>query len=113
MLSAGRYLLGAVDLTLIATFAWLGATAVRRRFVPKLDAVTTALATAVLALVGLLWTAELLGSFGWFEAGPYLIVVIALGAGLRLGLGGPVGVPPTQRRLVFRTDHSARAPHSK
>ncbi len=93
MLSAGRYLLGAVDLILIAGFAWLGASAVRRRLVPKLDGVTAALATAVLALAGLLWTAEILGSFGWFTAVPYLAVVVALGLGLRLGLGGPLGGP--------------------
>jgi len=93
MLGAGRYLLGAVDLALIATFAGLGATAVRRCLVPKLDGATASLATAVLALAGLLWVAELLGSFGWFEAVPYLTVVIALGAGLRLGLGGPLGGP--------------------
>jgi hypothetical protein len=93
MLSAGRYLLGAIDLTLIATFACLGATAVRQRVVPKLDGITAGLATAVLALAGLLWTAELLGSFGWFTAIPYSVLVVALGAGLRLGLGGPLGGP--------------------
>jgi len=93
MLSAGRYLLGAVDLALVAGFACLGASVVRQRLVPKLDGITAGLATAVLALAGLLWTAELLGSFGWFTAIPYLVVVVALGVALRLGLGGPLGGP--------------------
>jgi hypothetical protein len=93
MLGVGRYLLGAIDLVLIIGFAWLGATAVRRRLVPALDGITAALATSVLALAGLLWTAELLGSFGWFTAIPYSALVVALGAGLRLGLGGPRGGP--------------------
>ncbi len=93
MLGVGRYLLGVVDLTLIIAFAWLGAAAVRQRVAPKLDGATAALATAVLALAGLLWTAELLGSFGWFTAVPYIAVVIALGAGLRLALRGPWGGP--------------------
>jgi len=93
MLSVGRYLLGAVDLVLIIGFAWLGATSVRRRLAPELDGVTAVLATTVLALAGLLWTAELLGSFGWFQVWPYSLAVIALCAGLRLGLGGPRGGP--------------------
>ena len=50
MLSAGRYLLGAVDLALLIGFAWLGATAVRRRLVPDLDGAAAPLATAVLAI---------------------------------------------------------------
>ncbi|HWA54498.1 MAG TPA: hypothetical protein VG816_10035, partial [Solirubrobacterales bacterium] len=93
MLSAGRYLLGAIDLALIVGFACLGAAAVRRRVVPELDGITAGLATTVLALAGLLWTAELLGSFGWLMVWPYSLTVIAIGAGIRLGLGGPKGGP--------------------
>jgi hypothetical protein len=93
MLSAGRYLLGAVDLTLIAAFAWLGATTVRQRLVPKLNGITAGLATAVLALAGLLWTAEILGSFGWFTAVPYLVAVVIAGLGLRVLVRGRWGRP--------------------
>jgi len=93
MLGVGRYLLGVADLALIVGFAWLGATAVRRRLAAELDGVAAQLSTAILGLTGLLWVAELLGSFGWFQAIPYLAVVVSLGAGLRLGLGGPWGGP--------------------
>jgi hypothetical protein len=113
MLSVGRYLLGAVDLLLIATFAWLGATAVRRRLVPELNGPTAALATVVLALAGLLWTAELLGSFGWFETVPYLAFVIALGAGLRLGLGGPLGGPSDAAASRFSHSPLSESPSLK
>ena len=49
------------------------------------------LATALLAIAGLLWVAELLGAVGWFKAGPYLAAVVVVGAGLRLVVGRTVG----------------------
>jgi len=98
MLSVGRYLLGAADLVLIVGFAWLGAMAVRRRLVPELDGVTAGLATSVLALAGLLWVAELLGSFGWFEVWPYSLTVIGIGAATWWLAGKPAPFPGGIRR---------------
>jgi hypothetical protein len=91
MLGAGRYLLGVAELGLIVGFAWLGAASVRRRLVPELSGVPAQLATAVLTIAGLLWIAEVLGTFGWFKAGAYLVSVIAVGAGLWLLVGGRRG----------------------
>src|SRR6185295_4852793 len=93
MLSAGRYLLGAVDLVLIVGFAWLGATAARHRLVPELDGMAAGLATVVLGLAALLWRAGLLGSFGWFRAWPYSLAVIVIAVVLRACLGGRQGGP--------------------
>ena len=93
MLSAGRYLLGVVELGVLVGFAWLGAASVRRRFVSELSGLTAGLATVLLAIAGLLWIAEVLGTFGWFKAGPYLAAVVVVGAGLRLVVGGPWGRP--------------------
>ncbi len=93
MLGVGRYLLGVAELGVLVGFAWLGAASVRRRLVPELDGLVGQLATALLAIAGLLWVAELLGAFGWFKAGPYLAAVIVVGAGFRLGLGGRWGGP--------------------
>ncbi len=89
MLGAGRYLLGVAELGVLVGFAWLGAGAVRRRLVPRLDGPVAKLATALLAIAGLLWVAEVLGIFGWFKVGPYLAAVVVVGAGLRLLVGGP------------------------
>ena len=61
MLDLGAYLLGTVALALLATSAWLGATAVRRRLLPEFDGAPAHLATSVLALALLIWVAELLG----------------------------------------------------
>ncbi len=93
MLGAGRYLLGVAELGVLVGFAWLGAVSVRKRLVPELSGPTAGLATALLAIAGLLWIAELLGTFGWFKVGPYLAAVVVVGAGLRLVVGGPWGRP--------------------
>jgi hypothetical protein len=102
MLGVGRYLLGVAELGLIVGFAWLGAASVRRRVVSELDGLAAQLATALLAIGGLLWVAELLGTFGWFEAGPYLAVVIVVGLGLWTLVGGRGGRPrrPSPAALI-------------
>jgi hypothetical protein len=93
MLDLGRYLLGVAEILLLVGFAWVGAVAIRRKLVAGFDGITAHLATSVVALALLLWTAELLGSFGTFEAAPYLAVVIGVGLGIRLVVGGGWGRP--------------------
>ncbi len=93
MLGVGRYLLGVAELGLIVGFAWLGAVSVRRRLVSELSGAPGQLATAVLAIAGLLWVAEVLGTFGGFKAGPYVAAVIVVGAGFWALVGGRRGGP--------------------
>jgi hypothetical protein len=93
MLGPGRYLLGVAELGLIVGFAWLGAASVRRRLVPELDGLVAQLVTALLAIAGLLWIAEGLGTLGWFKVGPYLTVVVVVGLGLWALVGGRRGRP--------------------
>ncbi len=97
MLGVGRYLLGVVELGVLVGFAWLGATSVRRRLVPRLDGLVAQLATALLAIAGLLWVAEVLGAFGWFKAGPYLAAVVVVGGGI-----GVLGRGSWRRRSARR-----------
>ena len=61
MLDFGDYLLGTLALALLATSAWLGATAARRRLLPDFDGAPAHLATSVLALALLILVAEALG----------------------------------------------------
>jgi hypothetical protein len=75
VLGPGRYLLGVVEILLLVGFAGLGATALRRRLLPRFEGAPALLATAVLALALLIWPAELLGTIGAFEALPYLLLV--------------------------------------
>jgi hypothetical protein len=92
MLGPGRYLLGVVEIALLVAGAWLGASTLRRRLLPRFFGAPAHLATGVLALALLTLVAELLGTLGFFEALPYLLVVVALGISLRIGLAGP-GAP--------------------
>jgi len=91
MLDLPRYLLGVVELALLAGFAGLGASAIRSRLLPSSAGAPAHLATAVLALALLIWVAEILGSFGLFEPLLYVAGVAAVGLGLWLRLGGGWG----------------------
>ncbi len=93
MLGPGRYLLGVAELLLLLGCAGLGAWRVRRWLVPELGGVVGGLATSVIAAALLIWCAELLGSFGAWEAVPYLGLVAVVGLGAwwlapRAGAGG-------------------------
>jgi hypothetical protein len=81
MLGPGRYLLGVAELALLAGSAWLGASSVRARLLPRFFGAAAQLATAVMALAALIWVAEVLGTVGWFKPVPYLVGVVAVGLG--------------------------------
>jgi len=93
MLDPPRYLLGVAELAVLAGFATLGTSALRTRLLPTFSGAPAHLATAVLALALLIWTAEILGSFGLFEPVAYLVGVAVVGLGLRLRVGGGRGHP--------------------
>ncbi len=115
MLGAPRYLLGVLEILALAGFSGLGATAIRRRFVPELSGAPGLLATIVLAAALLIWVAEALGSFGAFEALPYILAVGALGVGTRTllrrvaGDEGGRGRPRPQRPPHPPTGPAGRA----
>jgi len=91
MLGPGRYLLGVLEILLLGGFAWLGGTSARKWLLPRFEGAPAHLVSAVIALALLIWAAELLGSFGWLEPVPYLVLVGVLGAGTRvLRPAGPV-----------------------
>ncbi len=79
MLSASRYLLGVAEIGLLAGFAILGASQLRRRLLPDFSGAPAHLATAVLALALLIWVAELLGTFSLFKPLPYILGVTVVG----------------------------------
>jgi hypothetical protein len=101
MLGPGRYLLGVVELLWLVGFAWLGATQVRRRWVPRLTAEAAFLSTLVIAVALLIWVAEALGTLSAFKPVPYLAAVAILGLVVRRfvpssGTGGPAELAPGQ-----------------
>jgi hypothetical protein len=91
MLGPGRYLLGVLEILLLGGFAWLGSASLRAWLLPRFEGAPLYLATAVIGLALLIWTAELLGSFGALDPLPYLLLVGVLGIGTRvLRPAGPV-----------------------
>jgi hypothetical protein len=93
MLDLLRYLLGVLELALLAGLATLGASVIRSSLLPDFTGAPAHLATTVIALALLISVAELLGSFGLFKPVPYLACVGVVGLGLRRGLGGGWGCP--------------------
>jgi hypothetical protein len=93
MLDLPRYLLGVTEILLLAGFATLGATTLRRQLLPHFSGPPAWLTTGVIALAILIWAAELLGSFNFFEPLPYLATLAILGLGLRRALEGGWGCP--------------------
>jgi hypothetical protein len=79
MLGPGRYLLGAAEILALVGFAWLGGASVRAWLLPRFEGAPGRLASAVIALALLIWTAEALGTFGLFEPVPYLLLVAVVG----------------------------------
>lgn len=82
MLDLGRYLLGVAEILLLGGFAWLGGSSLRVWLLPRFVGAPAHLASAVIALALLIWPAELLGSFGWWDPVPYLVLVAVMGVGL-------------------------------
>jgi len=104
MLGPGRYLLGVVEILLLVGFAWLGGSSVRRWLLPRFEGAPAYLASAVIALALLIWPAGLLGTFGWWDPVPYLLLVAAIGLALWKFLPRPEGEgglshPPQQVRV--------------
>jgi hypothetical protein len=79
MLGPGRYLLGIVEIVLLVGSAWLVATRLRSYLLPRFAGAPAHLATSVIALALLVWSAELLGSFGAFDPALYLLLLAIVG----------------------------------
>ncbi|HEX6204873.1 MAG TPA: hypothetical protein VFZ29_03595, partial [Solirubrobacterales bacterium] len=68
-----------VEILALGGFAWLGGAALRQWLLPRFEAAPAHLASAVIALALLIWSAELLGTFGWLDPVPYLLLVAVVG----------------------------------
>jgi hypothetical protein len=101
-LTVGAYLAGALELGLVLAALAFGAYRVRALLLPGWSGAPARLAEVVLAVVGLIWVSEALGTFGGFEEGAVLLCVVAVGVGAglvatRLATGRPaqpVAPPP-------------------
>jgi hypothetical protein len=83
-LTVGAYLVGALELGLVLAALAFGAYRVRALLLPGWSGAPARLAEAVLAVVGLTWVSEALGTFGGFEEGAVLFCLVAVGVGAGL-----------------------------
>ncbi|HEX5929973.1 MAG TPA: hypothetical protein VFY48_11345 [Solirubrobacterales bacterium] len=72
-----------LEILLLAGFAWLGGSAVRRWLLPSFKGAPAHLAAAVIALAILTWSAELLGTFGALDPVPLVPLVGAAAVAAR------------------------------
>ena len=110
MLGPGRYLLGILELLLLCGFAWPGASQVRRRLLSRFEGTPAVLATSVLTLAILLWSAEILGTLSLFEPVPYILLVAAAGLALRFGVPAVQGPPAVGGAAVGAPRGAERSP---
>lgn len=94
MLESGRYLLGVVEVLLWIGLAGMAAWRLRGWLVPGLRGTAAGLATVLIAVAILIWSAELLGSFGVWEPVPYLVLLGVVAAGVWVW----APVPPEEGR---------------
>src|SRR4051812_49703338 len=97
MVSAGSYLLGAVQLALVVVPVCFTAYRLRQRLLPAWVGAPARLVESVAAVALVIWISEILGTFGLFYAGA-LIGAAGLGAGgggvWAGGAAAPRGPPP-------------------
>jgi hypothetical protein len=92
-LDAGAYLAGAVALALALGALAFGAHRVRALLLDGWSGAPARLAELVLALAGLVWIAEILGTFGGFERAPVVALAVVVGVGAGLVAGRVSGTP--------------------
>lgn len=93
MVDLGSYLLGAVQLGLLAGALGLGANLLRRRLLPGWRGAPARLVEVVVAVALLTWLAQGLGTFGLLHAGALVgaSLALAIGAYLLPAARGPAG----------------------
>jgi len=112
MLDLPRYLLGVLEIALLAGIATLGGAALRARLLPAFTGAPAHLATAVLALALLVLTGQALGSVDLFKPALYLVGVAVVGVGIRLSTGGRQGCPSGAAASCFSPQSDPRTASS-
>src|SRR3954463_7468915 len=101
MVSAGSYLLGALQLALVVVPICFAAYRLRRRLLPEWRGAPARLIESIAGVALLIWLSEILGTFGLFYAGTLIAASVLLGLALwLLPGGGAVGGPPPEEALA-------------
>ncbi len=96
MLSLGSYLLGVVQVAVVALSLGFAAFRLRRRLLPEWEGTPARLVEIVVGVALLIWISEVLGTFGLFYAGALVGACVLAAGTIALWPAGPVtaGDPP-------------------
>jgi hypothetical protein len=97
MVSAGSYLLGAVQLALVLAPICFAAWRLRQRLLPEWVGAPARLVESVVAVALVIWISEVLGTFGLFYAGALIGAAVLIAGTVALWPAGPAaaGDPPS------------------
>jgi hypothetical protein len=97
MVSAGSYLLGAVQLALVVVPVCFAAWRLRQRLLPGWVGAPARLVESVVAVALVIWISEVLGTFGLFYAGALIGAALLVAGTVALWPAGPAaaGDPPS------------------
>ncbi|HET7454237.1 MAG TPA: hypothetical protein VFJ76_01835 [Solirubrobacterales bacterium] len=97
MVSAGSYLVGAVQLALVVVPICFAAWRLRERLLPAWAGAPARLVESVVAVALLIWISEALGTFGLFYAGALIVAALLVAGTVALWPAGPAaaGDPPS------------------
>jgi hypothetical protein len=109
LVSAGSYLVGAVQLALVLGPICFTAWRLRQKLLPTWAGAPARLVESVVAVALLIWLSEILGAVGLFYAGALVAasLLLSLGSWLLLGGGADLGDRPEQ--LLQRRDGGAKS----
>jgi hypothetical protein len=97
MVSAGSYLLGAVQLALVVGPTCFAAWRLRQRLLPSWSGAPARLVESIVAVALVIWISEALGTFGLFYAGALIAASLLVAGTVALWPAGPAaaGDPPS------------------
>jgi hypothetical protein len=100
MVSAGSYLLGAVQLALVVVPICFAAWRLRQRLLPGWVGAPARLVESIAAVAMVIWISEVLGTFGLFYAGALIAAALLVAGTVALWPAGPAaaGDPPPPAR---------------
>jgi len=109
MVSAGSYLLGAVQLALVLVPVCFAAWRLRQRLLPEWAGAPARLVESVAAVALLIWLSEILGTVGLFYAGTLIAAALLLGLATWFLPGGGADLGDHPEQLLQRRDGGTKS----
>jgi hypothetical protein len=109
LVSAGSYLVGALQLALVLVPLALSGFRLRRRCLPDWNGAPARLVESIIFVALLIWISEVLGAVGLFYAGTLIVASLSLGLGTWFLPGGGTDLGDHPEQLLQRRDGGAKS----